>query len=261
MPTREAMMRAAGVLALASVVAPWATPAGAAPAPVPAGADALQPHVAVYATRFRGLSAGEIELTLRRDGAPDRFVYETRANPSALARMLVNSRTIERSWFALTPRGVRPAKYLLEDGTRERKHDVELVYDWAAARVRGTARMAPVDLPLEPGTQDVLSIRAALPADLAAGREPGEYVVLDSGEPKRYVWTREREEPLETALGRLDTVVYTSRRKGGDARSRVWTYWYAPALGWLTVRAVQSVEGQPRAELAIRAWRALEPAR
>ena len=39
---------------------------------------------------------------------------------------------------------------------------------------------------------------------------------------------------IETALGALDTVIYTSRRPNSDRTTRTWV---APALGYLPVRA------------------------
>ena len=39
---------------------------------------------------------------------------------------------------------------------------------------------------------------------------------------------------IETGLGKLDTVIFTSKRAGGDRVTRTWV---APALGYLPVKA------------------------
>ena len=105
---------------------------------------------------------------------------------------------------------------------------------------------------LEPGTQDVTSIRAALIADLAAGREPREYAMLDGREVKRYVYSKVGTAKVATAIGSVDTVIYRSDRKGSDGHGRVWQYWYAPSLGYLPVRIEQREDGATRMTFTLR---------
>jgi hypothetical protein len=211
----------------------------------------LKPHAITFRTTFKGMNAGELELRLTRNGGT--WSYETRANPSFLARLAVNPASRERGEFRLGANGVQPLRYALDDGTKDTAKDTRLEYDWTRGRVTGTARGEPVDLPLEPGTQDALSIRAAVLADLASGREPGEYRMIDGHDLKTYVYRREGTQRLKTALGELDTVIYTSRRKDADERARSWKYWYAPSQGWLPVRIEQIDKGGPRIVFTVRA--------
>lgn len=245
-----AIALAAIALAVTAHAAPRAE-AGAAAAPsAPVSAAAPQPHAITYRTTFKGMNAGDLELRLTRSGGT--WAYETRANPSFLARLAVNPASRERGEFRLGPDGVQPLRYSLDDGTKDAAKDVRLEYDWTRARVAGTARGERVDLPVEPGTQDALSIRAAVLADLASGREPSEYHMIDGHEIKTYVYRREGTQRLKTALGELDTVIYTSRRKDADARARSWKYWYAPSQGWLPVRIEQIDKGEPRIVFTVR---------
>lgn len=223
-----------------------ATPPGS-PAPV-----ALRPHVVTFAVAFKGLGAGTIELRLTREGS-NLWRYETRPQPSMLARMIVSASSIERGTFAIGPDGVEPRDYSLDDGTPKRTRDeVSLDYDRSAGRVRGFARGEPLDLPLVPRLQDPLSIRAALLNDLLAGREPGEYPMVDGRHVETFVYRKVGPAKLKTALGELDTVVYTSSRKGADARAKTWKYWYAPSLGWLPVRIEQRDQDGPRLVFTVR---------
>ena len=213
----------------------------------------LRAHTIVYRATFMGIGAGTLELTLRPGSAPGTWLYETRANPSFLASFAVNPKSRERCWFELDATGrVAPQRYQVDDGTTTHEDDIELAYDRARGRITGRARGTVVDLPLRPGTQDAMSIRLAVPVDLLAGREPAEYPMIDGGELKHFLFRRVGPERIRTALGELDTIVYTNERKGAGARDRTWRWWYAPSLAWLPVRIEQRQDGKTRLEFEVR---------
>jgi hypothetical protein len=212
----------------------------------------LRPHVVTYRVAFKGMAAGDLQLELSRQ-AGDVWRYETRPQPSFLARMVVSASSIERGTFRLGADGVQPLTYSLDDGTAERgKDEAAFDYDRTAGRVRGYARGEALDLELVDGLQDPLSIRAAILLDLLRGRELGTYPMIDGRQVRNYVYRRVGTETLKTAVGTLETVVYTSAREGADARAKTWKYWYAPSLGWLPVRIQQIDKGQPRLAFEIR---------
>ena len=225
-----------------------------------AESGSLRPHEISYHFAFHGLSGGDLKLTLKRDADVDHWIYETRANPSFLARLVVSSDSLERSWFKVTPEGVEPLHYKLDDGTSKHADDAEFRYDWEHGRVAGTVRGAALDLATAPGLQDVMSIRAAPMVDLLAGRELHEYAMLDGREIKHYVYSRGGTEKIKTALGEVDTVIVNSDRKGAGGHGRMWRYWYAPSLNWLPVRIEQREDGQARMVLTVRSLKWLEPA-
>jgi len=229
-------------------------------APAVAGPAVLRAHEISYHFTFHGLSGGDLRLTLKHDTEPDHWIYETRANPSILARLVVSSESLERSWFKVTAEGVEPLRYKLDDGTSKHGDDAEFRYDWEHGRVAGTVRGAALDLATAPGLQDVMSIRAAPMVDLLAGRELHEYAMLDGREIKHYLYKRGRPEKIKTALGEVDTVIVDSDRKGADSHARMWRYWYAPSLNWLPVRIEQREDGQARMILTVRSLKWLEPA-
>jgi len=216
-----------------------------------AHAEGLRAHQVTYHTTFKGLSAGDLQLTLKPDAHADHWTYETRAFPSFLASFVISGNSAERSAFTLTPAGVEPNRYQLNDGSGKREKETDLTYD-PAGRVHGVVEGQPLDMALEPGTQDVTSIRAALIADLAAGREPHEYAMLDGREVKRYVYSKVGTARIATAVGAVDTVIYRSDRKGSDGHGRIWQYWYAPSLGYLPVRIEQREDGATRMTFTLR---------
>ena len=227
---------------------------------LPAQAESLRPHEVVYRTSFKGLNAGDLRLTLTRDAAQDAWLYETHAAPSLLASLVVSPKSLEQSRFRVTAAGVEPHRYSLTDGSKEHTDDTELLYDWQHGRVSGRARGEAVALELAPGTQDAMSIRAAVIADLLAGREPHEYAMIDGRELKHYVYSRGSSTRLDTALGAVDTVIFTSDRKGSDGHGRSWQYWYAPSLGWLPMRIEQREDGHTRLLFVVRSLKWLDAA-
>src|SRR5262245_8159453 len=87
------------------------------------------PFVATYGVTYRGLSAGSLIFSFTRD-ANGHYVYETRVAPSALARLVVSGAAVERSVMELTPDGIRPLEWTLDDGKSSDKEDGHLRFDW-----------------------------------------------------------------------------------------------------------------------------------
>jgi Protein of unknown function (DUF3108) len=254
-PDRRPRTRAA----VAALAATLAIAAGAIPA-VRARADGLRAHVIVYHCVFKGIGAGDLQLTLKPDDSREHWSYETRAFPNLLARFVVSPESRERSLFVLGNDGIQPQQYRIDDGSGDRRKLTDLHYDWVHGRVSGIARGKAIDLAIPPGTQDAMTIRAAVIADLLAGREPQEYTMLDGDELKVYVYRRLGTARLNTALGEVDTLLFSSDRKGSNGRGRTWQYWYAPSLDYLPVRIEQREDGNTRFSFAVRSLDWLEPA-
>lgn len=213
-------------------------------------ADAsLQPFHARYGIVWRGFNAGTIELELKRD-TDDQFVYVSRANARGMFRAFFSDEITQTSWFSLAENGVRPLRYLADDGSDDTERDIRLEFDWRAARVRGTAEDKPVDVALEPGAQDAMSIQMALMRDLLAGNKPSKYRLFDKDKVKEYTYTLEGEARVKTALGELDTVIYRAERGAGS--KRVTRMWYAPSLGFVGVRGEQLRDGKREWQMEIR---------
>jgi hypothetical protein len=217
-----------------------------------ARAEGLRAHSVSYRTAFKGIGAGDLRLTLRPDSAREQWTYETRAYPSFLARFVVSPQSREHSVFTLAADQIVPQRYQIDDGSHDPAKVTDLHYDWARGKV--------LDLAIPPGTQDTMTIRVAVMADLLAGREPHEYTMLDGDELKVYVYRRIGTARLKTALGEYDTVIYSSDRKGSGGRGRTWQYWYAPELDYLPVRIEQREDGSARLSFALHSLEWLEPA-
>lgn len=224
------MSRRFELLIVALALAAGGARVAAQPAPV-----ALVPFESSYAVQWRGMSAGTSHFTFRHlDG--DTWSYESRSAPRGVFRAFLPSEVSQHSEMRISASGVQPLSYRADDGTASRKRDIDLQFDWRQLRVRGTAEEQPVDALLQPGTQDDLSVQIALMQALANGNTPASFVTFNQRGLREYQYRRESEATLQTPLGAIATVVYSSQRVGSN---RVTRYWCAPSLGYLPMRAQQ----------------------
>ena len=211
---------------IAALAASLLVPAGLAQEP-------LKPFAAAYEVVYRGMNAGTTTLELSSEGS-DRWRYVSKANARGLFRLVLSGEIRQTSQFTLAGGDPRPARYVADDGTEDVKRDIRLDFDWKAGRVRGTAETHPVDRPLREGLQDGMSVQVALIRALLAGERPTSYFLIDKDEIKEFLYQAEGTARLKTAVGELDTLVYSSRRPTSDRVTRVW---YAPSLGYTPVQA------------------------
>jgi hypothetical protein len=202
---------------------------------VHADAAVPRPFSATYAVSYRGIGAGTITFDFAHDAATGRYIYETHASPTALARLFVSKAAMERSVMEIDNAGTRPLEWLLDDGKSGKEDDGELHFDWSRNRVTGMVEGKPVELSADPGTQDRSSISIAVTTALLRGVEPGTIPLIDDNRNKRYVYTKK-----ESAT--VDTVIYESTREGGSSRTS--RFWMAPSLEFLPVRAEQVRKGK-----------------
>lgn len=208
---------------------------------VRATAIAPQPFVATYTVSYRGIEGGTLRMELKRDAQNGHYIFETRANPNALARLFISRDAIERTVLEVTPDGIRPLTWETEDGKSGSKGDGRLQFNWADKTVTGIYEGKPVSLPLEPGMEDRLSIQIVAMTALLSGKEPGTIAMVNGNSVRQYTYTRGKKESLETKLGKLDTVIYESTRPNSNRVSRVW---HAASLEYLPVRAEQVRKGK-----------------
>ncbi len=238
-------MKAGVILMLAAVAALNGFPLRAEEA-------SLSPFVADYDVKYGSLLEGSSRTELRRTSVPGQWLFESHTRPSGLARLIAGGTLVQRSTFRLEAGVLRPLSYQLDDGMKRLDKDVALDFDWISGRVQGVAEGKPVDIAVEPGLQDAVSMQALVLLRLNDGAEPGVVAMIEKNRIKYYRYTLIRREQLKTALGVLDTLVYRSAR---DGKARETLLWYAPALGNLTVRAEQSENGKRLLQSYIRSYR------
>jgi hypothetical protein len=242
-------LRAAlGATALAALTCLCASGARAADAPAPHSRSCPQPFKITLDVEWRGMDAGTSTLELTRE-SPTEYTYRSSNTARGLFRLAIPDTITQVSHLSVADGKVRPSSYIGDDGSSDTDKDVSLKFDWAAMRVTGVAENKPVDAALTPGVQDSLSVQVALMCALAAGESPKSFQLIDKDEVKEYQYTHEGNATLETPAGKLDTVIYTSQRKGAKRLTRLWI---APSLGYLPVRAEQVNKGKRELQLQLK---------
>jgi hypothetical protein len=223
------------------------TSAAARPSASPA-APLLTQYKARYQVSYRGITGGQLESVLRPGTAPKQWVFESRAYPNLLGRIAVSPDARQRSMMDVTESGVRPLNLVFDDGSDSSTKDVRVAFDWASRRARGNAKEQSFDFEVPAGTQDSVSVQAAMIFDLLAGREPGSFWILNGAKLQQYRYWPEGRATVVTPYGQFDTVVWASQRDGSKRVNRVW---HAPSLGYVPVQAIQYNKGRPDVQLKL----------
>ncbi|HEY5808203.1 MAG TPA: DUF3108 domain-containing protein [Povalibacter sp.] len=200
-----------------------------------------KPFVATYAVSFRGIDGGRLIMEWRQDTQAGRFVFETRANPSALASFFVSGNAFERTTLEATDDGLRPLLWVADDGKSGNKGDGKLEFNWTDHVVSGSYEGKPVTLPLEPGMMDRLSVQVGVMAALLQGHAPGTIAMVNGDSIRHYTYTAGKTESVSSKLGTFEAVTYESTRPNSNRVSRMW---HAPALEYIPVRAEQIRKGK-----------------
>jgi len=215
-----------------------AQPPTQAQAQAQAALDAgLAPFSAHYLADWKSINVGTSDLVLKPGAEPGHYVYTWTTTARGIFRLAYRNDVTQKSWFEIDAGHVRPEKYRAEEGSSS----VTLDFDWKNARAHGMSENKPVDLKLEPGTQDIMSIQIEVMLDLKNGDMPKTFQIVDKDEVKEFIYTEEGTANIRTALGRLDTVIVASQRAGNN---RILRMWFAPSLGYVPVQAERSRDGK-----------------
>jgi hypothetical protein len=198
-----------------------------------ARADELKPFEASYGWSWHGMTVAVSTVKLEKTG--DTWVYSSKSNPRGIGKVF-SERPVQKSILRVTEKGVEPLSYDADDGTSATKRDAHVQFDWEHGRVTGVYEDVKVDMPLQPGIQDDLSVQIALMVELLAGREPKQFQMIDKNTVREYRYVHEGEESISTAFGKIDTIVYAAQKTGSP---RVTRFWCAPSRGYIPMRVEQ----------------------
>lgn len=210
-------------------------------------AEALAPFTAAFTVDWKGVNAGTSSLELVQP-SPGRWRYTSRNHARGLFRLAFPDDITQVSEFSLNGEP-RPLRYRGDDGSESTEKDVRLDFDWKSNRVTGVAEEKKVDLELRPGLQDPMTLQIAVMLDLAAGRRPATYWMIDKRKIKDYEYRSDGSARLRTVAGEFDTVIWSSRRPGSDRVTRVW---YATSLGYTPVHAERLRGGKTEITMTLR---------
>jgi hypothetical protein len=237
-----------GALVALMLVA-WGVPpavhGGGAPGPaIVAGRPT--PFVATYTIAWHGITAGTSTLELRAT-APQLYLYTSTDRAYGVFRLAFPHPLRQSSRFRISAGNVEPLTFQAGGAGQ----DVMVQFDWSSGQASGMAKGKLLNLRLQPGTQDPLSLQIALMLELEAQHPPASFWMLNTDEIDRFEYVRHEQSTLDTPLGKLRTILYTSHEPGSN---RTTYLWLAPALDYMPARAEQHVKGSTQLSLEIRAF-------
>ena len=233
--------------ALATAAMAHAAPGGQSLSQTVATAAEPVPFVATYTVAWHGVTAGSSTLELRKT-APQMYLYTSTDNAYGVFRLAFPHAIRQSSRFRIAAGEVQPLAF--EEGGVG--NAVMAQFDWKIGQVTGMAKGKLLDLKLQPGTQDPLSIQIAIMLRLQAQDPPESFWMLNTDSIDRFQYVRHEETTLDTPLGKLRTILYTSHHPGSDKTTYLWL---APTLDYMPARAEQRVRGSTQVSLQIQAFK------
>jgi hypothetical protein len=198
--------------------------------------QALQPFQAGYIWVWKGAAVAysRLDFSHQRD---DLWVYSSTSEPRGIGHLFPLRPKLE-STMRITSEYVQPLHLKVTgSGTR---HDADVQFDWNQGRATGMYEGKQIDLAVTPGVQDDLSVQIAMIRQLVLGQTPELLREIDKNGIRDYLYKRVGAETLDTAIGRIDTIVYTTEHPGSP---RITRYWCAPARGFIPMKVQQTLRG------------------
>lgn len=201
----------------------------------PAAAEqTLEPFQAGYLWSWKGaaIAYSHLDFSHRQDGL---WVYTSASEPRGIGHLYPIRPKLE-STMRIIGKLVEPLHLKVTDsGTR---HNSDVQFDWSKERAVGVYEGKAIDLAVTPGVQDDLSIQIAMINQLVLRQTPEVLREIDKNGIRDYLYKQTGTETLTTAIGRIDTVVYSTQHPGSP---RVTRYWCAPSQGFIPVKVQQTV--------------------
>jgi hypothetical protein len=146
--------------------------------------------------------------------------------------------------------GVRPLKFVADDGKKSTEQDSLYEFDWAQKKVAGHTGSIQLNQELPDRMHDHLSVQIAVIWALQHGAELGDYTLVDGGKIKRYLYTQEGPATMTFKDRKLDATIVRSARSDRTG-GRINRYWHAAELGNIPLRAERSNDGKIDLTLAL----------
>lgn len=185
------------------------------PIPPSEQANPLTPFQATYAASVNGLN-----LTTERELKP---LGGNRFQISNNARKRFMGHINEQSTFALlTDNKIQPEHHLLSRSLFGFGDDEETRFDWNnnLAHYKDDDKERSVEL--SGGELDLLGLQIQLALDLSAGKETFEYQIVRRGRSKEQIYSIIGPEPLDTPIGKVDTIKLQLHHDNPDRTTEIW---------------------------------------
>jgi len=194
-------------------------------------AAAPVPYTASYSVNRDGDPDGYMTVTLGHAGANSyRYTMDTRVKWG-----IFNAFIEEQSDFGFRNGIVMPSSFQLTQRVSLYKRREVVEFDWDSMKATGEKKRDDFELDIVPGMQDKLSVYLLLASSICRGEYDIDAVVVSGPSLKSYDYRFQAIEPMDTVLGRVETVHI---RRGGPDEDKQTDMWHAGAAHYLPVKMV-----------------------
>jgi hypothetical protein len=213
-------------------------------------AAALEPlpeFEATYTVRY-GLLSGTMMLRLSRH--EDSYVYEASLQPKGLISIFARGAIHETTHLIEDGDTVRPLEYKRTDTIAD--PDRTARYYFHEDHITGTYKGQQIELPMQPGGQNRISVHIALMQSLRRGTEVETFAVFDRSRWKDYRFDVIPGQTVKTTSGRFDTIEVRYSSPGDEKSSSLY---FAPSLEFLPVMIVYREDGKAKSRAQLTDYR------
>ncbi len=193
-----------------------------------------------YHLNRQGLDIAEIHWKLQVQKDQD-FRYTSKSKTIGIAKLFRDEQIIETSDWRFNQGNLQTLRYQYSRSGGKRKRQAEARFDWPQKRLHNTLNGKQWSVALSDRTYDKLNYLLALMQDLKQGQRMDQYQVADGSKFKTYEMHYLKEEPLESALGTIETLVLERHVKGSERVTRVWA---AKSLHYLPIKIEHREKGE-----------------
>jgi hypothetical protein len=202
-----------------------------------------------YAASWKGITLGEIVITLKPEGGADCYRYQSVTHPVGLVRMFYGSPS-ETSEFCLANGRVVPKKFAFSN-PKDASDSFQLEFDSAAGKVRdgrGTEREIPANAQDRFGMQQAVRQWVLAHLKHEPGAETVEFTMVDDRRIKAYRFAITGREDIQIPAGKFSTIVV----QRVDNPNRSSKFWIAPERDYMPVRVEQTRNGSLELRMELR---------
>lgn len=226
----------------------WAMAAGAAAAE-PAAEPTLPELGVTYAVTWNGIALGDAVITLKRQGGPDCYRYESVTDPVGIVKMFYG-KPHEASEFCVRGGRVVPHRFVFNN-PKDKDDSFLLEFDMAGGKVRdgkGGVREVPPNAQDRFGLQQAVRLWVLEQVRRNGEGETVEFAMVDDRRVKTYRFAITGREQIDIPAGRFDTVVV--QRVDDPKKSS--KFWLAPERHYMPVKVEQIRGGDADLRMVLR---------
>ena len=210
-------------------------------------AEPLPDFEASYSVRY-GLLKGTLTLRLSRYG--NGYTYETSLQPKGLASLFARGIIYETTSLIDDGVTVRPVDYARTDTIADPVRTAR--YFFYDERVEGIYKGRQIELPMQAGGHNRISVHVALMLALQRGTAINGLPIFDRARWKEYRFEVIPDQVVKTASGTFDTIEVRYTSPDDDKGSSLYV---APSLSYLPVMVAYREDGKVKSRAQLTKYR------